>query len=775
MADDLSPQVPGRSFNWSLLVRFLMFFVVAGFLFVLFFWVTFLKAVDVDTVLKTEATMSNGEEFFTQSYDVAGDDLEITFDGVDVMRFVSGSSFDVLEVSEEDGFYTVSLNLVDGGVWVANMGGVLDVMVTAGDFMFRNIDGYYYIGKVDSDVFAYSYRHHLSVHFLDGENNSLNSYSLPEGYYVQLEDGSVSSVVSGLRYAKLVKEYPFYSITDDQSLDFWDGYAAEDDSRYRNLLSDFESLIRQHYGSYMSGFDGYSFVDEIVLFLREYLTFSDAKKQEWAEQDTLTYLNQALYLSVKGEQDEALEKLVLLEQGSITSDEYASYLNYLNVVLNNSLYGDDLYPVKSYLRNLLYGNTDEGSIIVLSQMLSEMYDLVGNGDVASAKQAFAEYERGWWDFLGMSVTDLSQFRTDISKERELLSVLLLQEDGFYDAAYFSLLGEFEQAIFRVAISGSDLDEERQAFVSSKIKVINQIESLLAVNRIDVDDATDLMILLLDDAEALMDEITSEAAILSYFESEIDEGWLVTQFINSVEYSSLGGSFDEKFSEFLKKEQDIEELKAYLQSLHLGSSEDGELTLSEAKKIVYASLDAAGVSYTAIVSVGDSGYRLFKIQGGEVSGISFEAKYDRESELVYDLQAEGISFTTGVHLGSLGEVLFGLTDGGNSSDVETESSTGDNLSDWSYSEKVAISLLVDYLGEFGIKISDANVVSVDVEGDLFSLERVDLAGSQVDFVVWAGEDVVTYVSVDGVSIDGEYKTFELESVVKDSLSNTNSQL
>jgi len=770
MADDLSPQVPGRSFNWSLLVRFLMFFVVAGFLFVLFFWVTFLRAIDVDTELKTEATMSNGEKFSTQSYDVAGDDLEITFDGVDVMRFVSGSSFDVLEISEEDGFYTVSLNLVDGGVWVANMGGVLDVMVIAGDFMFRNIDGYYYIGKVDSDVFAYSYRHHLSVHFLDGENNSLNSYSLPEGYYVQLEDGTVSSVVSGLRYAKLVKEYPFYSITDDQSLAFWGGYAAEDDSRYRNLLSDFESLVRQHYGSYMSDSDGYSFVDGIVSFLREYLTFSDAKKQEWAEQDTLTYLNQALYLSVKGEQDDALEKLVLLEQGSIISDEYASYLNYLNVVLNNSLYGDDLYPVKSYLRNLLYGNTDEGNIIVLSQMLAEMYDLVGNGDVASAKQAFAEYERGWWDFLGMSVTDLSQFRTDISEERELLSVLLLQEDGFYDATYFSLLGEFEQAIFRVAISGSDLDEERQAFVSSKIKVVNQLESLLAVNGIDVDDATDLMILLLDDAEALMDEITSEAAILSYFESEFDEGWLVTQFINSVEYSSLGGSFDEKFSEFLKKEQDIEELKSYLQSLHLGSSEDGELTLSEAKKLVYASFDAAGVSYTAIVSVGDSGYRLFEIQGGEVSGISFSAKYDRESELIYDLQAEGISFTTGVHLNSLGEVLFGLTDFGNSSDIETESSTGDNPSDWSYSEEVAISLLVDYLGEFGIKISDANVVSVDVEGDLFSLEGVDLAGSQVDFVVWAGEDIVTYVSVDGVSIDGEYKTFELESLVKDSLSN-----
>ncbi len=771
MADDLSPKSSGRSFNWSLLVRFLMFFIVAGFLFVLFFWVTFLKTIDVETELKISAVMGDGQKFSEESYEAANGDLEAVFDGIDVMRFVEGSAFEVGEILEEDGFYTVSMDITEGGLWVSNMGGVLDPMVVAGDFMFQNVDGYYYVGKVGDDIFAYAYKHPLRVHFLDDEGNSLNSYLLPEGYYVELISGSVTSVVSDLRYAKLVKEYPFYSVTDDEWLSFWDGYAAEDDSRYRNLLSDFESLVRQNYGTYMEGSDEYSFVSDVVDFLREYLTFSETKKQEFAEQDTLKYLNQALYLSVKGEEDEALEKLVLLEEGSVVGEDYKSYLNYLNVVLNNSLYGDDLYPIKSYLRNLLYGDTDEGELIVLRQMLSEMYDLVNDGETASAKAAFEDYERGWWDFLGMSVTDLSQFRKDVSEERELLAVLFLKEDGFYEADYFSLLEEFEQAVFRVAISGTDLDEERQAFVASKIKVVNQIEDLLAVNGIDVDDATDLMIMLLDGAELLLDEIASEAAVLSYYETEIEEGWLVTQFINSVEYSSLGGSFEENFEEFLQKEQDVEELKAYLQSLHLGSSEEGDLTLSEAKQIVYAALDSFDVSYTAVVSVGDSSYRLFEIQGGEVDGIAFEAKYDRESELVYDLQAEGVSFTTGVHLSSLGEVLGGLVGGSNgSSSVDSEGSGSSNgsSSDWSYSEEYAISLLIDYLGEFDINVSESNVVSVDVGEDLFGLEEIEIGNATVDFTVWASEDLITGLSVNGDEVEGEYDVAELEDVVSEVL-------
>jgi len=744
-----------------------MFFIVAGFLFVLFFWVTFLKGVEVEAVLVSSAVTSDGDELSEQSYEVSEQDFEVLFDEIDVMRLVDGSSFEIEEILEEEGFYTVSVELEKGGLWVSNMGGVLSLMAKSGDFMIQNVDGYYYIGKEGDVSYVYAFKHPVRVHFLDEEGNSVNSYLIPEGYYAGLDDGFDSGVISDLRYAKLVKEYPFYSLSDDD----WNGvseFVSEDDDRYRGLLSDFEAYVRQNYDSSSVENEKIGFLYDAVAFLRDYLTFSEVKKEQWAEQDTLTNLNEALYLSVKGDEEGAIEKLQDLEGESVVGEDYRLYLSYLNVVLNNSLYGDDLYPVKDYLRDLLYGSTDEGRLIILRQRLNEMYDLVSEGEVASAKEAFDEYERDWWDFLGMSADDLSEFRKDVSEEREILSVLLLKEDGFYETTYFDLLEEFEQAVFKVAVSGVDLDEERQAFVSGKLKVVNGIEALLAASGIDVDNATDLMVMLLDSAEVLVDEIESGAAILSYFEEEIEEGWLVVQFINSTLYSSLSGDFYENFNTFLEEEQDLEELKEYLQGLYLGIDEETDLSLSEAKEIVYEDFDGAGVSYTAVISIGDSAYRLFEIQGGEVDGVSFEANYDREGQLIYDLVVDEVSFTTGVSLSSLVEVVESLQLADSSLqqvDDEGEEEVAEDETSWSYSEELAISLLVDYLADFGLEVLESSVVEMDVDEDLFYLEGVEISGSQVDFTVWASEDLVTGIVVDGEEVEGEFSVVELEGLVE----------
>ncbi len=762
MSDDLYSQRSAKSFNWPLFMRFLVFFVVAGFLFVLFFWITFLNVNAPQVVLESSVVIyENGKvsdtEFAVGEFDVESQYFEVYFDEIDLLRFEAGSSFEVISIEESEGFYQISLDLEEGGVWVANMGGVLDLRLMSGDFMFQNVDGYYYVEAFGTDVFAYSYKHPVRIHFLDDEVNSLNSYLVPEGYYVEFDKDSVEDVVADLRYAKLIKEYPFYSLSDDQWKSFWSDYITNDDSRYRGILSDFESIVRRDYDAgYEEGSLAAS-IHDFVMNLRDLLTFSESRGADWLESDTLKYLNQALYLSVRGEELEALERLQMLPTGTVSSEEYRAYLSYLNVVLNSSVYGDDLYPVKSYLRELLWGGSDEGNLVILRDRLNEMYDLVSDGEVALAKEAFSEYERGWWDFLGMSVSDLTVFRRDISEERELLSVLLTNEDGFYVSEYFDLLENFEQAVFRVAISGVDLDEERQAFISSKIKVVNKIEDLVEERGITIDNATDVLILLLENAEILLDEITSEAAVLSYYEEQIDEGWLIVQFINSVEYTSLGGTFQERFDEFLEKEQDVDDLKAYLQSLHLGAGEETSLTLSEAKDVVYGDLDALGVSYSAIVSVGDSAYRLFEIQGGEIGGKAFEAKYDRDSKLIYDLVVGDSRFTTGVHLENLEAVVLGL-------DIveEIEVEVGEQDEEGrilSYSEKLAISLLVEYLAEYGIVITEDNVVSWDLDSDFFYVEGVLIGESSVDFAVWTDEDVITGVSVDGEEVEGEFKVDE----------------
>ncbi|EKD47859.1 MAG: hypothetical protein ACD_65C00248G0003 [uncultured bacterium] len=737
MSDDFT------GLNKGLFARFLMFFLVASFLFGIFLWVTFLKDFEAETVLDDAVyLMEDGvqNEFSVGEYDFESKS-EVVFDGIDVVRFSEGSAINVGDVTDEDGFYTVSMTLEEGSAWISNMGGVLDLMIKVDGYMFQNVDGYYYVEVNENGYFAYAYKHPVSVYFLDESGNSLNDYILPQGYYVELERGVPSSVVSDLRYAKLVKEYPFYKLTENQAREGLADYAKIDDLRYSDILGDFEAMVLYEYDDYVGESGG-----EIVDKLREILTFSESKKDEWSKSESINKLNAALYLSAKGSAEDALSELQ--DISSVIDEKYLPYLNYVSVVLNNSLYGDDLYVVKNYLREVLWGDSYDGQMVVLRDRLNEMYDLCDDGEMAFAKEAFSDYERGWWDFLGMSADELSVYRDDINEERELLSVLLLKEEGFYDTDYFDLLESFEQAIFKVAISGTDLDEERLVFIADKVDVVNSVTDLLALSQMSVAEATDLLGFLLDDAEVLASEVESTASILSYYEEEISEGWLVLKFINSVEYESTSGTFDEKYEAFVAKEQDVEDLRNYLQNLHLGDESSSGLTLTEAKEIVYSDLETAGISYTAIISMGDNAYRLFELNGAEAGGVSFEAKYDRESKLVYDLAVGESRFTTGVSLDDLSEVVSGVEEGEITDEVISDAEEAEVEEGFSSTEEAAIVLLIEYLSEFGIEAAEKNVVFVEVDENIFEVRGAIAGETVLDFVVDLDDGSLSEVYVDG---------------------------
>jgi len=245
--------------------------------------------------------------------------------------------------------------------------------------------------------------------------------------------------------------------------------------------------------------------------------------------------------------------------------------------------------------------------------------------------------------------------------------------------------------------------------------------------------------------------------LSYYQQEIDHGWIVVQFINSVEYSSLSGSFDENLEAYVQKVSDVDELKSYLQSLHLGASEGSDLTLDEAKAIVESDFGNVNITYDSISSVGDSAYRLFEITGGSLNGVAFEAKYDRESQLIYDLVVGDAKFTTGIRLADLEGVLNGAVSGGGESEEVVVPVVDEPVkvkTDLSYSEQVAVGLLKDYLGDYRIEINESNVLNFDVENNVFTLVDVVVGDHSVDFVIYLESWQISDVSVDGEEVEAD---------------------
>lgn len=570
-----------------------------------------------------------------------------------------------------------------------------------------------------SSASVFALDHPSLVTFMEN-GETLNALSVPGAYRMTVPSSKVSETLAKLRLTKLSKEFPVYALSDGDlsesatlALNASEKRYADQSVAFLNHLqdvSDFGPSTEGVGSTLISGYQSFQNALTVVPTAKERLT--EARKH-----DALLYAMSHLAYADVAQGDAWLQEWLLYPQDLDELDELYSELFFV-------LPGDELYPVKEAVATLLY--PEEEPIVALRRQLIQIESLLGRASQVDALQAYQGYQDQFELALQSGEFDDPEDLDVINREYVLVELMLRSNAVFYSVDATQLLQALEDKILALAGSDSDLDEERQAFVQSKIRFLTNLFTFVVDKKVSVANATELANELIFEAENHLNSIQTKVAVQDYFEGQISEFKFSVQFMTSPEFYTYD-SFEEGLDDYKIKLADLEDLNAYLQDIRSGNEEEETtLTLEEATEIAKDDLYTHAIQYKELVPLGDTAYRLFEIVNGRTAGYAFTAHYDRESQILYDVVVGEVRFSTGLTLENAKLVIEEAMAGQNELEDSSENSTdesGESSSneESSLTESVALEHVRDLFEDADLDPNDFVFTVVDLEENLFSFE------------------------------------------------------
>lgn len=630
---------------------------------------------------------------------VAESEAGVTFKNRDAIKLLPGSE---ATVSYDASAKHFDVFLKKGSVLVATLAGDFDATLRTG-FAEVQSDGSEVYASVADDGSSFKVYgiEHPSLLTLLKDDKALNSFYVPTSYRTEILKSKVGPAIAKLRLTKLSKEFQIYEFQNEE-LNAPLGTLLDD------LKRSYESASAAYMAELSTGADTGPALDGLTQTLgnlfanfRAALTFSkfaETKGRDEARDKSLKYaLSNAIH-------DKSSASRVWLQKWLSTVPDEES-LQELNSNLFLVLPGEGLYEIKAALN---------GSSIY--RMYNELESLLEHASIVEASLAFKDYKLAFEKALKSSDLDLPE----VSRRYILTELLLRTNAVFYTLESAELLKEIEASILSASGSYQDLDEERQAFVQSKLRFLDNLFKLVAAKKLSVAGAEKLGGELLTSANDYLNAISAQVAVRAYFEQKLKDYDFSLQFISSPEFTSYS-SFEEGLAAFKQKSEDLDKLNAYLQGIRSGAEdENATMSLQDARMEVDADLSANGIQYAETDSLGDAQNRLFEILGGKISGIAFEAKYDRETKILYDVVVGDIKFATGLAVEKFMDVVKNAMKESNEEPDEEIGGQTEGAADSNLTEDVALSYAKSQFDSAGL------------DSSLFDIELVDLSKNQFSF-------------------------------------------
>ena len=581
-----------------------------------------------------------------QSFEVT-ELTSFTLNGKDGLVVLPGSK---LQVEWDESSEEVRVNLDSGTVVAYTLANELTITVASPSTSVLSQNNMVLV-KADEetqDLSVYAIEHPALVTFFS-EQTELNALNVPGGYRMEVSVAKITTTLAKLRLTKLSKEFPIYELSDEDMTeemsaalegvrDDYDASAiaflnqANEDSDFGPALTGLGSQLSKGYTSFQEALTVIPTAEERLVELRkqEYLTYAISNV---LSEDATTG---AYWLS---------EWKTFEQDPQLLKDLYSSLFFVLP--------GDELYPVKQAAAELLFPHED--AFLELRREYSEIENLLERASQVDAEQAYLAYEAQFEKQLDSGAFDDPEYLDEINREYILLELMLRSNSVFYTTDSTHLLKVLEQKIFTLAGSSTDLDEERQAFVQSKLRFLSNLFNYVLDKKITIKEASDLAEELIYEGETYLNAITSQVAVSDYFKSKLSEYTFSLQFMNSPEFYSYD-SFEEGLADYKLKVADLDDLNAYIQNIRDGEETVAVISVEEATQIAKDELYTHGIQYKDVNSLGDSANRLFEILGGRTGGYSFTGKYDREGQILYDVVVGEVRFSTGLTLENVKTVI-----------------------------------------------------------------------------------------------------------------------
>lgn len=639
-----------------------------------------------------------------------------TLNGRDGVAVFPGSSVEVVwdEVSED-----VEVKLNSGSVLAYTLANELNVTIAASSAEVLSQNNMVLV-KTSEDgetLTVYAIEHPALVTFF-AEEAELNALNVPGGYRMGIAVAKITDTLSKLRLTKLSKEFPVFELSDADMTEEMNGalegirdhYEASTIAFLNELQSDSDL------GPALTGMSsqlskGYSsFRDALTL-----VPLAEERLVELRKENSLTY---AISNYLTGNATSGAYWLSVWTSYEQEPQFLRDYYSSLFFVLP----GDELYPVKQAVAELLFPHED--AFLELRREYAEIEKLLERASQVDAEQAYLTYESQFEKLLDSGTLDDASYFDEINREYVLLELMLRSNSVFYTTDSTHLLTVLEKKIFTLAGTDADLDEERQAFVQSKLRFLSNLFNYVLDKKITVSEASDLASELIYEAETYLNAITSQVAVKDYFKTKLTEYSLSVQFMNSPEFYSYD-SFEEGLADYKKKVADLDDLNEYIQNLRSGEEEGAVMPVEEATQTAKDDLYTHGIQYKDVNPLGDSANRLFEIVGGRTAGYSFTGKYDREGQILYDIVVGEVRFSTGLTLENVKSVIENVMaeEGVAVEETEDVDPVEPSVDSDSLTESVALELIQSQFEEAGLDVTAFTFEIVDLEANEFTFEGI----------------------------------------------------
>jgi len=731
--------MPQANINFSLTNKVFLVFLALVF-FLLFFYIDFQNA-SIKLEVSREVIQTQGVARDTIDPDtlngmvVATNDepYELMFDGLDRLYVLPNSQIRIQEIVLNDGVYSGEVVIDSGSVWASNLSGVFKPSIFTSSSVVEPDKAIVAVEYNAGEHKIYTIKHASRVS-LAKDNSILNSYVIPEKHSVNFFDSSISSAISQLQFTKLTKEFPpkLFSIATSQQS--YQALLEQDISRYDNYFIDFLNSDIKKPRKLLGGTN-----------LFDFLTINDSKKEKGKISDLLKSLSRAEYFASINNVNKTQNNITDFERQLTNINQSSSYSNRINL-LNSNLFN----------RGLLYSNVLPGDSFhtvkrslfssaptkeLLRSSLNEIYDLFDGGEIALAQGALVEYHQLFTLYITQSDRD-QDLRSFLTEEHFLLQELITSNESFFNTSSFELLSYLEQSILEISPSEYDLNEEMQSFIQSRIRVMSRLIEMIKTKSINNSVGVGLGRLLVMQSRDYLNSITKQVAVVDFFHSKLIEYDQIFSFFDDPEFANREGTFEQLLDEYSRKDEDLRNLEAYLSEV-LSNDTAGEIPIGpdEALQIVRDELSSISLRYTNLYSLEDSNNRLFQIEGAFLGGVSFNAKYDRLTEMTYDVKTDDVEFTSGIKLGNLESTLSSYKSIDLLDDLQVDDEQTPDTQ--SLTERAALASVENSLRNAGVDVSDAEISIIDMASLLFNVSQAEFSdtGDIISFDYSQREDQI----------------------------------
>ncbi|MFC1615623.1 hypothetical protein ACFL21_00645 [Patescibacteria group bacterium] len=577
-------------------------------------------------------------------------------------------------------------------------------------------EGDVYLGFLENDMEYKQYMDQYSTIFM-------NRFLVPKDTKVTIPISKVDERLKQLLFSKMVKEFKYSAIPDAElEEDWYTTNSKADEKIIESLRQEFTSSVV--YNGEIIGSDPW---DNLVISLEENLTFVPKKKKERLFNKVFAYLDNTIFYYNQGDQELAEINYTVFDflvdsspADIVKSEEF--YFNYDQKLDQLLMFGPGEAYHSLYSKMLNRKLREKRDVFEIVNIL--WLDVYKSIDVDSTlTEDTMETFYSIFDKSLLEITDLEFKRNYLIFYNQLFENLFMRYPIFYKDKYFAYKLVLENELLESYDQGQLKDELTQSFVANKISFIKRLKVFFFDGDISVEQAKYLLERLIKETEDYLEDDRSEAAVVEFFESELEDIGDFWGYLDDPEYYSssiYGLTHRERYATYLTETEQYLSILDVQNDLN-GDDEVTEIDLMDIEREIEAAFKIDdNISDLTFGEIDDINQRYVDVQG-DAGGYDFELIYDRSTGKIKEIYAEDVLISDrAVNINTLLPLLdrmFG--------DFIDEVVGDEELTEETNAQRIARVFIFNKIEDAGFVVTLESVAIVDEESSIYRVSEIKI--------------------------------------------------